>query len=263
MEAIMKFIAAIFLTMILILTCGCKDEKETDGVLKFQTVNPITSGNKSGMKLMNVFNNPPLVGDTTITEMTSLKLAIGDVWVSQGEVIAGEPDNLQWVKLTSVTNTTLKLFENHTFSPVSLPAGTYKSIKMTFRNIFYRHVVLVSDPTIVYELLETMGSSFDPCDENDTSWAKTNYFSTAGNHNLDTNGLFVLTSAGEKVAGFTIEPGKTALVSWRLGAGVTEPCINYLIDVNGNREWDCGIDYLEEECPPQMQYMWDFVIDYE
>jgi hypothetical protein len=75
--------------------------------------------------------------------------------------------------------------------------------------------------------------------------------------------VFVLAASGEKVGGFTVQSGKKAMITWRLGAGVTETCTNYLIDKNGNREWDCGVDDIKIECPPSVQYMWDFLVDYE
>ena len=251
----------------LILSIGCskddENDNETTGYLQFKTLNPISTSKKSASILKSTTSNPALTGDTTETLLTSLNFCIGDVWVSQGEVKAGNPDNLEWIRLTDVTNRELKLFENYLFAAKELPAGTYKSMKITLKNIWYRHVELVSDPSVKYELLETMGSSLDPCNENDTSWVKPDYFSNDGNHNLNDSGVFEVVSAGEKIGGFTIEEGKTAVVSWRLFAGVTEPCINYLYDLNGNLEWDCGIDDLEEECPPEMEYMWDFLVEYE
>ncbi|MDD3281235.1 MAG: hypothetical protein PHC83_06665 [Bacteroidales bacterium] len=248
----------------LIIAFSCNKENnpsEENGIIEFKCINPFSTNSKSNSKL--IFSNPLLTGDTTKTIMTSLKFAIGDVWVSRGEVKVGEPDTLEWIKLTSVTNTSHKLFEDYSFPSKEIPAGDYKSIKTTFRNIWYRQVKLFSDTTVAYELLETMGSSSNPCDSNDTSWAKTNYFGPGGNHILADNGKFQLASEGEKVNGFKIESGKKTKISWRLGAGVTEPCINYLLDLNGNRIWDCGIDDLYDECPPNMQYMWDFVVEYD
>ncbi|MDZ7796715.1 MAG: hypothetical protein U5N56_06595 [Candidatus Marinimicrobia bacterium] len=100
-----------------------------------------------------------------------------------------------------------------------------------------------------------MGSYFDQCDSTDTSWAKTNYFGPDGNHTLtlrnegiaSTNDslLFELVQPGEKIDVFRIEAGRTAVVTWRLGAGATTLCTTYLIDHNGNRRWDCGIDEME------------------
>jgi hypothetical protein len=231
------------------------------GTLNFKTLNPLTLSTRDLFELRGLSANPSLTGDTTETINTSLKLGIGDIWVSMGEVKAGSPDNLEWIRLTDVTNYELKLFEDYSFSPKELPIGTYKSIKITFRYIFYRYVELVSDPSVKYELLETMGSSTDPCNENDESWAVVNYFSPGGNHKLNNSGLFEVVASGEKVGGFTIEKNKTTNISFRLGGGATEPCKNFLVDKNNNRVWDCGTDELLIECPPEMEYMFDFVID--
>jgi hypothetical protein len=259
--------------VIVILMGSCKKDDDTDdstdvkktGILKFKTLNPMTSGQKSSMLLKSIASNPSLIGDTTITNTISLKLCIGDVWVSQGVVQAGEADDLDWIRLTSFTNTENKFFENYSFSAIEIPAGTYKSVKITFRNVFYRFAQLVSDTSIKYELLETMGSWTSPCDENDTTWANTNYFGPDGNHNLNDSNIFELVSEGEKLGGFSIEADKTATVSWRLGAGYTGICYTYLIDENHSLEWDCGIDNMEFECVPEEEgmCMWDFVVEYE
>jgi hypothetical protein len=259
----MKTNRFLWLLAIVIFLTGCSEDDSKTGLLEFKTLNPVASSQKSSDILKSVSENPALTGDTTNTLLTSLKFGIGDVWVSEGEVIVGQPDDLEWIRLTTETNYELKLFEDYQFSAIEIPAGIYNSIKITFRNIWYRHVELISDRSVKYELLETMGSSFDPCDPEDESWAKTNYFSTGGNHFLNDDNVFALASEGEKIAGFEVKEGARAIVSWRLGAGATEPCINYLIDENKNRVWDCGVDYIEDECPPDMEYMWDFVVEYE
>lgn len=249
---------------------GCNDENVSESVnddethtgsLQFKTLNPM-SLQKSESNLNSITSNPPLTGSTTITETVSFKLCIGDVWVSQEEVKAGEADDLEWIRLTSTTNTEQKLFEDYSFAAIEIPEGTYKSVKIIFRNVFYRYAKLVSDPSVAYELLETMGSYSAPCDENDLSWARTNYFGPAGNHSLGANNLFEVVSEGEKLGGFNIEAGKTAVLSWRLGAGATEPCTTFLIDENSNLQWDCGVDRMDFECPPEVEYMWDFVVEY-
>lgn len=256
---------ALFGALIFLAGCDNDSTEGQKGSLEIRCINPLTSTTKSDMQDLiskSAFVNPPLVGDTTETLMISIKFGFGDVWVSKDEVKAGQPDNLTWVKLTKTTNEEIKLFEEYTFPAVEIPAGTYKSIKISLKNRLYRVVQLTSDPSVVYELLETMGSSYDPCDPTDESWAGTDYFSTDGNHSLR-DGVFQLTAPGEKVGGFTVEPGKKSILTWRLGAGATETCTNYLIDKNGNREWDCGIDDVKIVCPPSIEYMWDFVVDYE
>ena len=111
-----------------------------------------------------------------------------------------------------------------------------------------------------YELLESMGSRTDPCDPADTSWADTNYYGSVGKHQLNGNGLFELVAPGEKIGGFSVKAYKKVSISWRLFAGVTEPSINYLIDQGSNQEWNCGVDRIEEECPEELEFMWDFVV---
>jgi len=255
----------VILGIFLIFTCGCKkdfpaeDNLKKTGVLKFKMLNPFPSFQK-GIK--SVYVNPPLTGEMTTTYLTSMRACVGDIWVSQSEVIAGAPDTLTWIRLTPVTNRELKLFEEYVIAPKELPVGTYKSIKLTLKNIWYRHTELVSDRSVKYELLETMGGWSDPCDVNDTSWVKTNYFSLAGGYRLNDDEVFEYGGASEKVGFFTVEAGRTAIVNWRLGAGATQPCINYLIDENDNREWDCGTDYILEECPDDYK-MFDFLIEYE
>lgn len=263
-----KIILSILLSSLILIT-GCDKEnneaEKKEGTLQFKTSNSMASGQKTEALLKSVKSNPPLTGDTTVTITTSFKFTVGDVWVSQGEVKAGNSDNLEWVRLTHSTNTELRMFEDYSFPAVKIPEGTYKSIKITLRNICYRYTYLVSDPSVKYELLETMGSWTDACDPNDTTWAKANYFGPAGNHILNDNDVFEVASAGEKIGGFSIEAGKTAIVNWRLGAGYTGTSYTLLIDENDNREWDCGIDRMEFMNVPEEEYMymWDFVVEYE
>jgi len=258
----------VFAAVTMILTGGCIDESDNGdgngtGLIAFRTLNPIREGLAKAAHSRSIHVNPALTGDTTTAYTTSFMICVGDVWVSQQEVRAGQADDLEWIRLTPVTNTEHKLFEDYTFPPVEIPEGTYMSIKITFRNVFYRYAQLVSDTAIAFELLETMGSWTDACDPNDTTWARTNYFGPDGNHALGSDALFELVSGGEKLGGFSIEAGKTAIVSWRLGAGVTQPCTTYLIDQNSNRQWDCGVDRMDFVCPPEALYMWDFVVAYE
>ncbi len=248
----------------LFISCNNEETPQKTGTIEFKCINPFADMPAPSMvSVRSAFENPPLTGDTTLTYMISMRWTIGDVWVAKGEVKAGEKDNLEWIRLTTATNREMKLFEEYSFAPKMVPLGEYKSVKITFRNVFYRQVRLISNPEQEYELLETMGSWTDPCNAADTSWAATNYFSIGGNHILNEQGYFVLASEGERISGLNILENKKAVISWRLGAGAGSHCINYLIDMNGNRQWDCGVDKVEDECPEDMEYMWDFVVEYE
>lgn len=257
----MKKILFLYLILGSFLVTSCsKNNEGGTGTIQFKMTNPGSTKVKSGFAQNAAYVNPPLTGDVTETLTTSIKLRVGDVWVSQGVIRIGEADNLKWVRLTDATNQECKLFENYTFPPKELPAGTYKSIKMTFGGLFYRLLSLRSDPTVKYEIAEAMGSSILPCDLSDNSLGPSYYFSTDGNHIIE-NGVFKMANRNEKVGGFTVVAGKTVKVSWRLGAGVTVPCTNFLYDINKNRIWDCGIDDLGISCPPEVQLMWDFVVE--
>lgn len=257
---ITKTIFGILLCTI-ILVAGCNKDNDDDvnktGMLKFKMINPASPGNKS-IYFKSVTSNPPLVGDTTVTILKGIKACLGDIWVSQGEVKAGQPDNHKWIRLTEVTNRQLLTFENYSFAPKEVPVGIYRSIKISLKNIFYYQTELSTNSNVKYELLQTMGSTFAPCNENDTSWIKPNYFSTDGNHKLNDSGIFELVAPGEKVGGFTIEAGKTAIVNWRW---LMSGCIFKLLDLNKNLIFDCGIDDIYMICPNV--YMFDFVVEYE
>ncbi len=260
----MKTLLHIFLIVSILATCwNCSKDEGGVGTIQFRMTNPITTKSLSdhkGNSQNAPYVNPDLTGDVTQTTTTTLKFCVGDVWVSTGEVTAGNKDNLTWVRLTSSTNQELKYFEDYTFPSVEIPAGTYKSIKITFKNRCYRVVALNSDPTVKYELFETMGSYDEPCNEDDESWVDANYFTEHGNHRI-VDGEFKTVSPGEKLRGFTIESGKTVNLTWRLGAGATETCTTSLLDLNKNRRWDCGIDNIAITCPPSVKYMWDFVVN--
>ena len=260
-----KIINILILTVSMLMLSGCdKDTGNQNGTLVFKMINPIANLYKSASLTKADLRNTALTGDITEVITVSLKACVGDVWVSTGTVAHGQPNNLEWIKITSVTNNERKLFEDYmTFSTTYIPAGVYKSIKVTLKNHFYRYAVLKSNHAVKYEFLETMGSYLDPsyCNDTDESWASTNYFGPGGNH-IDENGIFKLVSAGEKLGGFTIEKGATVTLSWRMGGGTTDVCTTLITDVNHNRRWDCGVDTMDFDCPPTVTVMWDFVVEY-
>ncbi len=267
MKKIIVSLMASLILVALLFSLSCRKDEQNNpetGLLTFKTYNPFFNDGAKGMDgIKRLLYNPPLLGDTTETETTELLICFIDVWVSQEEVKTGVKDTFNWVKISSVSNMDHKFFHKYAFHDVEIPAGEYKSIKIHVKNIFWRYAQLIADPTIAYELFETMGIASDSCDVNDST-TKYNYFGPMGNHSLDTiTNSFGLPMPGEKVDGFIIEPGKKAVVTWRLGAGVDKKCITYLVDKNNNLEWDCGIDDMHIWCPPEVIYMWDFVVEYE
>lgn len=276
MKTKLLLIVCAFLCAGLFFTSCDKDENTPDtdakGKIELKCINPglevlddfYNSPRSTTSPTKVAYENPPLTGEVTETIMISMKMVIGDVWISQDEIKEGEPDNLNWVKLTPTTNTEYKDFEDFSFPEVEIPAGEYKSYKYQFKNRWYRVCLSTDDRDVRYELLETMGSSDDYCDENDESWAPLSYGTPNGSFRINKkSGKFELASEGEKVGSFKIEEGKKANLFWRLGAGEIGFCINNLIDNNGNRKWDCGIDDVDIECPENIKYMWDFKVEYE
>lgn len=256
------FLYGLLLSLLFALSCGGEDDNgaKASGRIIFKMLNPGAEAAKP-IALRSFKSNPSLTGDSTETILTGVKMGIGDIWVSQGIVKAGNPDDLEWIRLTDVTNMEVKPFEDYSLAPKEIPAGTYRSIKLTLRKILYWQTELASDRTVKYELLQTMGGTFDACDENDQSWEKADYFSEGGCHSLDDDGKFKVDSDGEKAGGFTVEEGKTAIVSWRW---LMYGCTFHILDLNNNQVFDCGVDDIDMECPPEMgDEMFDFVVTYE
>lgn len=256
MKTTLNLLVCFFLSGLLLTSCG-KDDNKT-GKLVFKAVKEMP-----GIKSVSStkFDKEKIKKGGIVMHTVNLKLTVTEIWVSQEEVVVGMPDNLTWYPIG--TNNELKYFDEYEFTVNDLPAGNYKSIKMVFKNIWYRVAVLQSDTGVVMELRENMGTS--DCTYDGTIPA--NYFSTGGNHRINENGKFYLTSSGEKVGGFEIQEKKIAKVFWKLGGTSNIPitaCTFEWIDNNNNGQWDCGIDQTDNfDCPPGVDVMWGFIVQYE
>ncbi|MDA3942915.1 MAG: hypothetical protein PF694_05180 [Bacteroidetes bacterium] len=221
----------------------------------------IEPAGKSSGALKSTTDNPDLTGSTTRVYWTSVKICIGDFWVSKDVVSEGiDPDSLTWVRLKATTNQERKLISDYIFDEVELEAGEYKSVKMTFKNTFYRYVQLVSDPSLNYEIFETMGSWTDECDVNDETFVEPQYFGQDNSYRTNSEGLLVYEDE-TTIAPFRIDAGKQTLLNWQFGGSATD-CILQLIDEDNNLRWDCGIDRInDDECA--WEYMFSFGVEYE
>ncbi len=236
---------------------SCEKENDKTGKLIFKGVKTVPNQETLKSSRMSIKASP------TVMVTDNMKATIMELWVSQGVVEVGKPDDLKWFKIGE--NNTMKFIDEYQFTVDDLPVGVYRSIKMTLKNIWYRYAYPLSDPTQKIEMKQTMGSDSDPCDDEDKV-VPTNYFSYGGNHNL-VGGVFKVVSEGEKVGGFEIKEGKITTVYMKLngagGDGIA-PCTFDWLDVNSNGVWDCGVDQLENfDCPPEVQTMFDFIIEYE
>ncbi|MDO9512385.1 MAG: hypothetical protein Q7J34_11545 [Bacteroidales bacterium] len=257
MKTTIYFYSCIFMIILLVSSCG-KDEIKT-GKLIFTAVKTMPA--KKSIQNINETTTNNFKDGTITMHTINLKLTVTEIWVSQGEVTEGSPNNLIWHLIGQ--NNDLKYFDEYAFTVDALPAGVYKSIKMVFKNIWYRVAVLQSDTSEVMELRENMGTS--DCSYEGTIPAS--FFSTGGNYKINENGKFYLTSSGEKVGGFEIQENKIAKVYWKLGGTSNIPitaCTFDWVDVNNNGVWDCGTDRTDNfNCPPGVDVMWGFIVKYE
>jgi hypothetical protein len=249
----------IFAGLIIFNSCDSSIEK---GSVQISIKNPVLENysafvKKSGFKI----SNPPLAGDTTITLIESLKICIGDIWISKDEISPGTIDNLNWVKLTTHTNFDLKLFEEYQFDPVMIESGTYKSIKISSKNLFYRHCVVQNNPSVVYDIPETQSNDLSPCIISDSTWAQPIYISLTGNYTL-LSGTFQLISAAQKINGFKVNPGEVTGFYWSFGDESTIPCTMKIFDKNSNRIWECGTDKKSIECSENIFEIFKFEFTY-
>lgn len=245
--------------MFFLISCDSSFEK---GTLQINIQNSLKENSMNSVLKQKIqTSNPALVGDTTLTDIVSLKVCIGDIWISKDEVVAGTIDNLNWVKLTNHTNYEWKYFENYQFEPVLIEAGTYKSIKITSKNLFFRQCLLQNNSSIAYEISDTQSSDLSPCNLTDTTWAQPIFISLNGNFTLN-SGVFQLVSRNQKINQFNVNPGQITGLKWSFGDESTLPCTLKIIDKNSNNIWDCGTDSKKIECSDNAFEMFNFEFTY-
>lgn len=230
-------------------------QKEKTGTLEFYGVNAISEIKSAGTMCQDAPDDFLWVTD-------NLEWTILDISVSQQVVDTGNPDDLEWFKIGE--NTEMKFWNEYTFTANNLPVGEYKSFKINFKNLNYRHAHLYADPSVTMTMLESMDSWGKPCDPDRA--VPTNYFSVGGNYSLNDDSLFYLVTDSEKMGGFTINAeGTTKFYMKMNGAGGDgiEPCRFKWKDYGNIGTWDCDIDSLDFWCPPEVTTMFDFIVKYE
>lgn len=249
----------LLLLPILFILAGCsKEDKDKTGKLVFKTIKELPT--KQVAAKAPFLKNIGSAADVYVMHTLNMKATITEIHVSQGEVKAGNANNLRWFKIGE--NNQLKYFDEYTFEVDNLPVGVYQSIQMGLGNIWYRVAAHQSDLNNIIEMKETMGNN--DCNDNET--VIMDYFSNDGNHIIE-NGVFKLVSSGEKVGGFEIREGKITTVYLKLGGDSDVPitaCTFEWLDNNNNGIWDCGIDRADNfECPPEVDVMFGFIVEYE
>lgn len=187
-------------------------------------------------------------GDTNTCDIIDIKNTVLEIAVSQDAITDGQPDNLNWT--TIYTTTTDLYFTQRTPPTVTLPTGSYKSIKIVQKNLVTWKCMHGSTE---YEF-ESLNNSSLPVD----TIVPTNYFYSDGLHELDANGNFFLHQPNEKMGGFTISENATTRLNWRMNIIALD-----WIDVNSNGTWDTGTDELSNwQLPPGFTTMFDFIVSY-
>lgn len=204
------------------------------------------------------------------SRMHTLDLIINlrDVWVSHDTLVDGVGDNLKWYRIYEGDK--MQSWSSLSGPEVHLPAGTYRSIKIVFNNVFYRKACFADDTTKIWRMKETMGSWTDACDDT-LALAKTNYIDRKGVFYMDSLGKLRLAQPKEKFGSFEIRHGRMTNLYWKMGDERNlSPYLFWFdwIDVNGNGVWDCGTDRMDnfDQSPtiqPPVETMFTFIAEYE
>lgn len=210
------------------------------------------------------------LGKKTGSRMHTLDLIVNvrDIWVSQDTLVHGGADNQKWYRIYEGNE--LQSWAGLKGPEVQLPAGTYRSIKIVFNNVFYRKACFADDTTKVWLMKETMGSWTDACDDT-LAIAPTDYIDRKGLCYMNTQGKLILTQPNEKFGSFEIRHGKMTNLYWKLGDERNiSPCLFWFdwFDENGNGVWDCGTDRMDnfDQSPsiqPPVESMFTFIAEYE
>ena len=260
-------ISLLLFAALIVISCkdnGTESESQT-GKIVFTGVKTLPSQSSTAT---NLPNDKLLLRETSnLYKMhtTDLLLTVREVWVSTGTITPGSPDNLTWIKIGE--NTQQKSFSDYTFTADNIAAGTYKSIKIIFKNVFYRTAVYQSDHNSSVSMRETMNSYLAPCTD-DNALAPVNYFCSSGCYYL-INNQFTLQNPNENIPGFEIRKGKTTRLYWKMGDERPYDPYSFIfdwIDENNNGVWDCGVDRMDNFLclvSPPIESMWKIIPVYE
>ena len=231
--------------VLLILTSSCKKDDDNN-----DNNNPSNGDLKIQLKMYGQKNGlgSGIKSDTNTCALIDLRNAITSISVSTDAIIDGQTDNLNWTIIYS--DTAQLLFTQRQISPVSLPVGSYKSIKIIMKNRIYWVCDFNSN---TYEFEDFNCSSCDP-----NGFGPTNYFYSDGLHELDSTNHFFLCTPNEKLGGFDILENQTTTLTWRFNVISLQ-----WIDVNSNGTWDTGIDKMDNWATPLgVETMMDFIVTY-
>ncbi len=237
-----KIMVAMVIVAITLLI-GCKKESPTDSTdetgalqLKYTTWNSYSSKAPKAT-----------LSDTHTCNLIDGRHVLYSIAFATGDIVDGEPDTLDWI--TTYESSEEMLDSEREFSPVTMPIGNYKNIRIVQSNRVYFVGTLGSDtlelPNLNNSELEPADSLLNICGEN-------------GMYVHDENNNFKLEAPDEKLGGFEMKSGKTTKLTIRVNIKTFD-----WIDNDGNGEWSEGDELDNWTLPEGIETMTDFIVEYE
>ncbi|MDD3716191.1 MAG: hypothetical protein PHT46_03700 [Candidatus Marinimicrobia bacterium] len=240
------FVLAIFL----LFSCDLFNSGDT-GMLVFkgvQNLPPQITAKRSELSTVLI------PGENTHTMYSrDMKFNVYEIYISEELVDTGLSDLFQWYKIGE--NNGLKSVHEYEMQADDLPPGTYKSLKIIFRNEVLRYAVYINDTANVVLMPSSLGES----DSGDSSFV-INYFSAKGSF-MHSDAGFELMSSGENIQGFRINAGRTTTLYW-MGGSPDATWSDFTFtwhDMDEDSLWSPGVDFVNNFEGPEGVPMWTFM----
>lgn len=248
----MRVIRLIFVMLLGLFCLSCNwftnDEPATfifKGVEKFPVLLAKTAAQQS----------PTVSADTYLMYSRDMEFDINEIWITDVDIRSDLSVVPTWYLIGESEG--LKSMSEYEFIAENVPAGTYASLKIVFRNRVLRHAVYVSDTLTVVE----MAGSLNEAATGDTTLI-VNYFSSSGSYSEDSTGLLYLMAEGENFQPFTLYAGETSTMYWK-GGGPQSVWTDFTFqwhDNDGDSAWTPSVDYVNNFTGPEDVPMWSFLV---
>jgi len=179
--------------------------------------------------------------------LNDFRVFIKNMWVTTGDVVEGQPDDLNWIEIYSSAEPVAWVSRQ---IDIDLEVGTYQAYKFTWHNGFTWVCECESQG---YELTDTM----DPNLSLDAYVTSIN--TPHGTYRVDGDNNFIVASEGEQVSPFEIRAGNITNVTWRFNAAGFD-----WDDVDDSGDYNVGDElngFLADGI--ESNSMFDFLIEYE
>lgn len=186
--------------------------------------------------------------DTMGCRLVDTRHTVYSIDVAIGDVIAGQPDTLNWQTIYSSSEEMLD--SKRSFPPVQLAPGTYNAIRIEQSNGFHWIVACGADTVE----LQNYNDPQRPADAR----ARTNVFGTNGLCYYGPDSTFQTAAAGEKLGGFTITAGDTTQLTFQVNIDQVR-----WHDNDNSGTWTEGDAVGEVSLAPGCETMTDFIVVYQ